>query len=210
MSDGYHIEDEVQVRSYDAHLMRRLLRYVRPYRGWMIVATLLLVVVAFLGNLIPVLVMWSVDHYINNPERIAASAEGGLTPAELAKLVESDIGGLFFMTLLFAGIIFSEAIIRYVQIIIVSIVGQRTMLEMRMGLFDHLQRMSLAFLDRNPVGRRGLPGLAGRSDQPARSGVPGDLLDDRSGRSLVGDRRAGLGSPRRSRSQAPPRRRGDG
>ncbi|MCL4693547.1 MAG: ABC transporter ATP-binding protein/permease, partial [Candidatus Hydrogenedentes bacterium] len=46
-----------------------------------------------------------------------------------------------------------EAFTRYLQMVIVAYVGQKTMFEMRIGVFDHLQRMSLQFLDRNPVGR---------------------------------------------------------
>src|SRR5690606_33049492 len=47
----------------------------------------------------------------------------------------------------------SEALIRYGQLFIVAVVGQKTMLAMRMEIFEHLQAMSLRFLDRHPVGR---------------------------------------------------------
>jgi ATP-binding cassette subfamily B protein len=151
MSAGYHIEDEVHQRAFDATLMRRLLGYVRPYRGWMLFATLLLLLVALLSNALPVLIMLAVDVYIGeNHTPTAASAlfaaPGPMTP-------QQKMDGLLWITLLITSVIFAEAVLRYLQLIIVSIIGQRTMMEMRVQLFDHLQQMSLRFLDRNPVGR---------------------------------------------------------
>jgi ATP-binding cassette, subfamily B, multidrug efflux pump len=144
VSEGYHVEDDIHQRAYDAHLMRRLLNYVRPYRRWMFLAILLLLISAMFSNVTPLLMMWSVDFYINNPERGATPS-----PGELA----ADMDGLLMMTGLLAALIIGEGVIRYFQLIIVSFIGQKTMMEMRVGLFDHLQRMSLRFLDRHPLGR---------------------------------------------------------
>ncbi len=143
MSDSYHLEDEVEQKAYDHRLMRRLLQYVRPYRSWLIVATVLLLIAAGLTNVLPLAVMWSVDHYINNPDR---------APGDSAQLAQ-DIGSLFDITMLIAVLVLIETVVRYGQLVIVAVVGQRTMLHMRTGLFAHLQQMPLRFLDRNPVGR---------------------------------------------------------
>ena len=137
MSEGYHHEDELHQRAYDSRLMRRLLEYVRPYRGWMITATLLLMAVAVISNITPLLIMRSVDRYMNSPGTDAAVS----------------LAGLWRMTLALAALVLLESVLRYAQTLIVTFVGQRTMLEMRVGLFEHLQRMSLGFLDRHPVGR---------------------------------------------------------
>lgn len=144
MTEGYHVEDEIHQRAYDAHLMRRLLDYVRPYRRWMVLAIVLLLISAMCSNVTPLLMMWSVDFYINNPDRGTAP-----NPEQLA----ADMDGLLLMTFLLAGLILAEGFIRYFQLIIVSYIGQKTMMEMRVGLFEHLQRMSLRFLDRHPLGR---------------------------------------------------------
>jgi len=148
MSDGYHLDDEVQRRAYDGALMRRLLRYVRPYRRAFLSAAALLLVVAITSNCIPLLMMYAIDLYINNPLR-----DGSMEGEALTSLQNLDMSGLLNITLLIAGLVLFEALIRYVQLLIVAVVGQRTMLQMRMDLFDHLQLMSLRFLDRNPVGR---------------------------------------------------------
>ncbi len=152
MSEGYHLEDDAPQRAYDARLMRRLLRYIRPYRRWMLFAVALLCVVAVISNITPLLIMWSVDRYI-------AGAPKGDVGGVLEGVDVSDAGAsasmdrLFQLTLILAALVVIEAVLRYIQLVIVSYVGQRTMLDMRVGLFEHLQEMSLSFLDRHPVGR---------------------------------------------------------
>lgn len=149
MSESYHLEDDVNQSAYDHQIMRRLFTYISPYRGWLAFATFLLLIVALLSNVTPLLIMWAVDLYINNPDRASAD----LGQAALNTLQTEDVAKLLNISLLISGLVLLESIIRYFQTLIVSIVGQRTMLEMRVGLFEHLQRMSLRFLDRNPVGR---------------------------------------------------------
>lgn len=141
---GYHFDDDVQQRSYDSTLLLRMLDYVRPYRNSIIVATFLLLIVSFLSNLIPLIMMRSVDTFMNAPGNDA----GADSAAALA-----NIDGLMRLTYMVVGLVFAEGILRYAQLLIVVLVGQHTMLAMRMNLFDHLQRLSLRYLDRNPVGR---------------------------------------------------------
>jgi ATP-binding cassette subfamily B multidrug efflux pump len=140
-ADSYHVADEVQSRAFNWDLMRRLLLLLLPYKKLMGVSIILLIIASCLSNASPLLMMHAVDKYINAP----ASDD----PAQKAEI----ISGLLNMTLLLSLIIFLEAIIRSVQLIIVTWVGQRTMFEMRMDLFRHLQELPLSFLDRNPVGR---------------------------------------------------------
>ncbi|NIA13049.1 MAG: hypothetical protein GWP08_03130, partial [Nitrospiraceae bacterium] len=161
MSDGYHMEDEVQQRAYDAHLMKRLIVYVRPHRKALALAVVLLLLMAILSTLTPWLNWKAIAWYINDPERVAldeqivqfGSDAGPDLMAEAAAKAADDRGGLVRLIGIIALLLLGEALCRYFQTLIVSIVGQKTMLRMRMEIFTHLQRMSLRFLDRNPVGR---------------------------------------------------------
>ncbi len=156
MSSNYHMEDEVQRKAYDHLLMRRLLGFVRPYRAWMFLATVLLFVAAIVSNLNPLVVMWSVDYYINNPVRMELASDDMDVSGDAAAIssqADLDMQGLLGMTMLLALLVIMEGVVRYIQALIVALVGQRTMYEMRVGLFEHLQCLSLRFLDRNPVGR---------------------------------------------------------
>lgn len=160
MSTGYHIEDEAQERPFDRVLMWRLFGYIRPYRRQFIVATCLLLVAALLSNLIPLFTMRAIDSYIDASSRGEIEAQLGAEGADqtaIAAALEAEraanANGLVQMVLIIGALLLAEGFIRYGQLVIVAFVGQKTMLEMRMDIFAHLQRMSLRFLDRNPVGR---------------------------------------------------------
>ena len=158
MSDGYHIEDEVQERAYDSERMRRLMTYVRAYKGWLALAVVLLLAASILANLTPLLNKMALERYIGNPERIELaragkeSGDAGLVEA-IAAHGARDTFGLRKLVVVIGALMLCEALVRYGQLMIVAVIGQRTMLEMRMEVFRHLQRMSLRFLDKHPVGR---------------------------------------------------------
>jgi ATP-binding cassette, subfamily B, multidrug efflux pump len=152
MSKAFHADDEVQQRKYDSGLMRRLLAYVRPFKVKIVLAIALLLVASLLGNVTPFLTMYAIDSYVNNPARVALE-QGGAAGAEVAALREKDLDGLAALMLVFALLAAGETFARCGNLLIVAYVGQKTMLRMRLDLFEHLQRMSLRFLDKNPVGR---------------------------------------------------------
>jgi ATP-binding cassette subfamily B protein len=140
-ADSYHVADEARVDSLEWGLLRRLLRLLLPHKRWMGVAIFLLLIASCLSNASPLIMMYAVDTYINAPK------------ADDPAAISATISGLMQMTFLLAAIVFGEAIIRSVQLMLVTWVGQRTMYEMRMELFRHIQDLPLSFLDRNPVGR---------------------------------------------------------
>ena len=111
--------------------MRRLLGYLRPYKAHVAAALLALVGDALLQLTQPYLVKLAIDRYI---------ARG-----DLAGL--NGIAGLYLCVL--AGAFAFE----YVQTYLMQMMGQRIMFDMRMQIYRHLQRLDLAFYDRNPVGR---------------------------------------------------------
>ena len=162
MSEEYHIEDEIQQSSYDSRLMARLLAYVRPYRRLMVAAALLLLLTALLSSVTPWLNWKAIAWYINSPERVAVEeqleqekgvAETSESLAAHEELVRRDKRGLLTLIKIIIILLLVEMAARYTQALTVAYVGQKTMLKMRMGVFAHLQKMSLRFLDRNPVGR---------------------------------------------------------
>ena len=124
-------EPELPQSGYDARLMRRLLRYLRPY-GWHAAAAIaLLLVQSGLALVGPRLTQQALDAAI--PRR-----DLGL----LGLLV-----GLYLATLLF------EFVIEYGGTILTAWIGQRVMYDLRMEIFERLQQLSVPFFDRNPVGR---------------------------------------------------------
>lgn len=138
MSVDYIQADEVQEKSYDRTLMRRILAYLKPYRGLVAVSILLLAFVSLMQLAPPFLTKLAIDRYL------APAAE--LSAAE-------RFAGLWKISLLFLGVLVVGFAASYVQIYTMSFVGQRVMFDLRMQLFRRIQSMDVQFFDRNPVGR---------------------------------------------------------
>lgn len=124
-------EDDILGAAYDARLMRRLLRYVRPYAAAVAGAIVLLLLTSLASLVGPYLVRVAIDEHI--------------APGRLEGL------GLVILTYLAA--LVAQFWLRYAQSYVMQRVGQQAMYDLRMELFAHLQRLSIAFFARQPVGR---------------------------------------------------------
>lgn len=64
MSDNLH-DDEIMGKAYDSKLMRRLLKYAKPYLKYLLLAILMMVIITGLELLRPYLLKVTIDEYIN-------------------------------------------------------------------------------------------------------------------------------------------------
>lgn len=124
-------EEEVLGKAYDARLMRRLLRYLRPYRWHVALGILLSIVVSGMEAVRPYFTKIAVDVNIAN----------------------KDKEGLLVTALLFLGVLIVRGIVQYFNAYLTQWIGQRTIFDLRMEVFRHLQNLSLRFFDKNPIGR---------------------------------------------------------
>jgi ATP-binding cassette subfamily B protein len=124
-------DEEVLGKAYDARLMRRLLGYLRPYRLRVAVALAAIVGGSVLQLAQPYLTKLVIDEYI----------------------ATGNTAGLDRIALLFLGILVGAFALEYVQTYTMQITGQRIMYDLRMQIYEHLQRLDVRFYDRNPVGR---------------------------------------------------------
>jgi ATP-binding cassette, subfamily B, multidrug efflux pump len=133
-------EEEALGKAYDSRLMRRLLAYMRPYKWRVILALTLTLAVTPLELAPPKLFQVSVDRY--------------LVPASHQAInVATARHGLVLISLLYLLVLFFDFLAQYVQIRIMQRVGQQTMYDMRQEIFAHIQRLSMSYYDKNPVGR---------------------------------------------------------
>src|ERR1700758_2089752 len=133
-------EEEALGKAYDSRLMRRLLAYMAPYKWWVVLALGLVAIVTPLELAPPLLFQKAIDGYF-------VPAMNHLLPESQAWRGVMTISGIYFFVLLF------DFLAQYAQIRIMQRVGQQTMYDMRRGIFGHLQRLPMAYFDRNPVGR---------------------------------------------------------
>ena len=124
-------EDDVLGKAYDRKLMSRLLVYARPYRALMYGAFALLCVEGGIQVVGPLLTRKVID----------------------VAVPTHDMGIVAVCTVLFFLALLTEFITSYGQTWLTSLLGQRVMRDLRMEIFRHLQRLSVSYFDRNPVGR---------------------------------------------------------
>jgi len=86
----------------------------------------------------------------------AGGAIGEATPLskdDVALFRQQDVTALYRLSALYFGLITAAFVFNYIQTYILNYTAQRIIRTMRTDLFSHLQRLSFAFFDRNPVGR---------------------------------------------------------
>lgn len=149
-------EEEVLGKAYDARLMRRLLAYVRPYRGMALGAIALIVVSSLLELIGPLATAVALDLFIRpegaETEVSAAGAQvaewlaaAGLEPTPAEGIAATALVYLVSLALAFG--------VTYLQGVVMLLMGQYIMRDLREQIFGRLQELPIAYFDRNPVGR---------------------------------------------------------
>ncbi len=140
-----HEEDAVG-KAYDHRLMRRLLTYLRPYKLVFFLSLAAIAVKAVLDVLGPYLTKVAVDLYMTH------TASG--RSAWLARLLSTNAAtGISQIAAIFFGSLLISYLLEFAQTYWMQWLGQKVMYDLRSQIFRHLQRMHIAFFDRNPTGR---------------------------------------------------------
>ena len=116
----------------DTEIIRRLLKYAKPYTGWFI--------------LVLVLMIFSIAHEIISPIIMGniikmVGAEGGF-----------ELNSLYVQIALYGSILVISLICTYVQSIILQVIGQKIVSNIREDLFKHIESLSHDQLNKIPVG----------------------------------------------------------
>ena len=128
--DTFH-EEEALGKAYDGRLMRRLLRYLRPYR-WLVLLALL---VLMLGSATEIVGPWITQLVIDEA------------------IPGRDAGYLGVLVLAYLGTVVLGFGLSYGEEVVTTWLGQSVIHDLRSEIFHKLQRLDLRFYDRNPIGR---------------------------------------------------------
>ncbi|MCW8850951.1 MAG: ABC transporter ATP-binding protein, partial [Melioribacteraceae bacterium] len=123
--------DEIKGKAYDSKLMKRLLGYVKPYKNYVILAILLNIIVAGLGPLRPYLTKVAVDDAIAN----------------------KDYNTLLVIVLILIGTLIFQAVFQYILTYFTQLMGQKIIYDLRVKIFAHIQKLSLKYFDKTPIGK---------------------------------------------------------
>ena len=154
MSDIERHEDE-GAKAFDPHLARRLFRYLRPYRVRAGSSVGLVITSALLEIAGPAIVAIAIDLYVKplsgaNTVGISRSIGEWLAAHGLAltPLTGINVAAAFYFVTLFA-----DFAVLYTQMVLMNLMGQYIMYDLRKEIFGHLQRLDVQYFDRHPVGR---------------------------------------------------------
>jgi len=122
---------KVSGKAVDVNLLKRIFRYVKPYRSAFIWAMILTVSIAIVAPLRPLLIEYTVDKYV----------------------VENDHPGLLLMTILMIGLLILQTVIQYYHTFLTNMLGQSVIRDLRIDVFNHISSMRLKYFDRTPIGQ---------------------------------------------------------
>lgn len=133
-------DDEAFTKQFDSRLSARILQYLRPYWRHVALAVFILGLTTLNAATLPFLVREAADRYI--------------VPVDVGDLaLEERFAGLGGIAILYALRSGLDLILRFGQQYLIAWIGQRVMFDLRAQIFGHLQGQSLAYYNRNPVGR---------------------------------------------------------
>lgn len=112
---------------------RYILPYARPFIGHFAVVVALVIAFNLSGVLRPYLVKIAIDRDI-----------AGTHP---------NPGGLMWISAVYAAVVLVGVAANYAQIVVLQYAGQQIVRRLRIDLFAHIERQSMAFFDQNALGR---------------------------------------------------------
>lgn len=130
------MKDKKQAIGFDRHMkdgeiIRRLLRYAKPYTGWFVLVGFIVIV--------------GIAYDIISPYIV------GRVTAMLDK--DFPLSRLFTLVAAYAGILVVSMVCTYAQAIILQRIGQKIISNMRLDLFTHIESLSHEQMNTIPVGK---------------------------------------------------------
>jgi ATP-binding cassette subfamily B multidrug efflux pump len=141
-------EEEVLGKAYDSRLMARLLKYLRPYRWQVTIALVSILLKSFADVLGPYLTKVAIDRYLA-PKEAATATSSGIW----SWLSPNALNGIAQIAAIYVGLLVFSFLLEFLQTYFMQWTGQKVMFDLRRQIFRHLQRLHVAFFDKNPVGR---------------------------------------------------------
>lgn len=115
----------------DFRIFRRLLKFAKPYSGFLILAFICTVLLSTIGPLRPMIIGDMVQKYV----------------------VKTQNQPMFLKwTLLVAGILLFEALLQFLTAYFSNFMAQSVIRDIRIKVFNHLSTFRMEFFDRSPVG----------------------------------------------------------
>ncbi len=131
------LDQQIFSAGYNGDVVRRFLGFVGPYRNVLIIGIVAVVIFALSVLALPWIIRTTVNDVLDITQRDALDARNIL----------------FIMVGLFFGAVVLHVIVGYIQNIIVGRIAEHILIDLRRAMYEHLQRVSMSFMDKTEVGR---------------------------------------------------------
>jgi ATP-binding cassette subfamily B protein len=146
-------EDEVSGKAYDGRLMRRLARYLGPYR-WQAAVSVIAVILKAASDVVgPYLFKVGLDRYLTAKATFGIAGTGVSTNWLGRRLSDDAYTGLGQLAAMYMGALLLAYGFEFTQTYLMQWTGQKVMFDLRREIFRHMQRMHIGFFDQHAVGR---------------------------------------------------------
>lgn len=115
----------------DFKVLKRLLKFVMPYKGKFYLVIFLTFTIGVLTPLRPILIQYTIDKDV----------------------ASGNYQGMANMVMLLLGLLVIQAFVEYVHTYISGWLGQQVIRDIRTKLYEHLVSLRLRFFDKTPIGR---------------------------------------------------------
>lgn len=121
---------EVTGKALDWKLLKRVMRYVKPYNVMFVISAFLTVFLAVSALVQPILMQKTLDNYI----------------------LKDNYAGLVLMVELMIGVVIIQTVAQYYQTYLTNSLGQSVIRDLRIDIFNHITSLRLKYFDRTPIG----------------------------------------------------------
>lgn len=140
---------------FDAGILKRVLRQVRPYRGPFIITGILVLILAALAPVRPWLIRIGLDDYLPAQKQLPSWLTETSFDERFPGLTfeqHGDANALLNVFLLVVAFLLFEAVLQFFQTYLANAVAQSVTLDLRSTLYNHVLKFRLKYFDNTPVG----------------------------------------------------------
>ena len=145
-------DEEQQDIHYKGNPMKRLLKYMKPYRRTFVICLALVLALTGLELVKPIIIGDAIDQYITGEKSEVLLAEGR-EQWEAGEQAEERYSGVLKAGALYLGVLLLLFAFNRMQTLMLQKMGQDIIYDIRNELFTHVEKLTMRFFDTTPVGK---------------------------------------------------------
>ncbi|MCT8978058.1 ABC transporter ATP-binding protein/permease [Clostridium sp. CX1] len=133
-------DSEKVVKKNNSKMTKRLMKYILPHWKGFLLSLMLILIVSAASLARPYIIKVAIDSYIKR----------GL---DKSIPVNSAVNSIKILAFVYFSLMLLEFILSYFQAYILQSTGKKIIMRLREDIFNHLQKLPVAYFDKNPVGK---------------------------------------------------------